>query len=356
VPGLGGKGIIDIAIAVKKENLSKVSQQLQNLGYEFRPTFSTSDRLYFIIYLPDSEEGTRRYHIHLTYPENNEWKRFLGFRNYLRHHPQEVQEYAEMKRTAALEANQEGERYRKLKEPIFEKIDAFINNLQIASVESLNDAILAEARAFLMEREDFSLFLLGNLEAHGPKLTTAPNSGNFKLIRADGQITAVFSLTRRGNLVVQSSLSEDWILEKILDACQEEGLPILGLLGEWHFCQRLWNLFKKKEIIHNESFISKEILYTVDLGKQSLSENRHVRLLTPVDYQQWKPLRIEYLKEEGLPNDLSEQQLHELFLEKVEAKISWGYFLEQSLLTLSLPFLSNLCACLNNFILLLIML
>lgn len=155
VPGLGGKGIIDIAITVKKENLSKVSQQLQNLGYEFRPTFSTPDRLYFIIYLPDPGEGTRRYHIHLTYPENNEWKRLLGFRDYLRHHPQEVQEYAEMKRTAALEANQEGERYRKLKEPIFEKIDAFINNLQIASVEFLNNAILAEARAFLMEQEDF---------------------------------------------------------------------------------------------------------------------------------------------------------------------------------------------------------
>lgn len=121
VPGLGGKGIIDIAIAVKKENLSKVSQQLQSLGYEFRPTFSTPDRLYFIIYLPDIEEGTRRYHVHLTYPENHEWKEFLSFRDYLRRHPEATQEYAKLKQKAAQEANHEGEQYRKLKKPMFEK-------------------------------------------------------------------------------------------------------------------------------------------------------------------------------------------------------------------------------------------
>lgn len=46
-----------------------ISKQIQSLGYEFRPNFSTSDRFYFIIYLPDPEEETRRYHIHLTYPK-----------------------------------------------------------------------------------------------------------------------------------------------------------------------------------------------------------------------------------------------------------------------------------------------
>jgi GrpB-like predicted nucleotidyltransferase (UPF0157 family) len=122
IPNLGGKGIIDIAIAVNKQDMDSISKQLQDLGYEFRPTFSTQDRLYFIIYLPDSEEETRRYHIHLTYPENAEWKEFLGFRDYLRKHPKELKEYAELKEQAALEANHEGVRYRKIKEPMFEKI------------------------------------------------------------------------------------------------------------------------------------------------------------------------------------------------------------------------------------------
>lgn len=96
VPNLGGKGIIDIAIAVKKEDLITVTKQLQHLGYEFRPTFSTPDRLYFVIYLPDLEEGTRRYHVHLTYPENREWKEFLVFRDHLRSHPEAMQEYAKI--------------------------------------------------------------------------------------------------------------------------------------------------------------------------------------------------------------------------------------------------------------------
>jgi GrpB-like predicted nucleotidyltransferase (UPF0157 family) len=126
VPNLGGKGIIDIAIAVNKQDMESVSKQLQNLGYEFRPTFSTPDRLYFIIYLLDPEEETRRYHIHLTYLENSKWKELIEFRDYLRTHPEAIEEYANIKKQAADVANQDGEQYRKMKEPMFQKIKNFI--------------------------------------------------------------------------------------------------------------------------------------------------------------------------------------------------------------------------------------
>ncbi len=121
VPGLGGKGIIDIAIAVPKEEIDSTIKELQSLGYEFRPSFSTPDRAYFVIFLPDPEEETRRYHVHLTFPESSEWENLIGFRDYLREHPEEGLEYAELKRKAALEANHEGEKYRKIKEPMFKK-------------------------------------------------------------------------------------------------------------------------------------------------------------------------------------------------------------------------------------------
>jgi GrpB-like predicted nucleotidyltransferase (UPF0157 family)/predicted GNAT family acetyltransferase len=327
IPNLGGKGIIDIAIAIRKEDMESATKELQDLGYEFRPAFSTTDRFYFVTELPDPEEGKRRYHVHLTYPENREWKRFIEFRDYLRAHPEAVAEYAEMKKQAAIEANQVGAHYRKAKEPFLEKIHAILNH----SIEGFDESNLPEALSFLRRNENFSLFLLGNYEIHGPKLTAAPNSGNFKLIRSDGKIVTVFCLTRRGNLVVQSTSTEEWVLEKILDGCLEERLPILGLLGEWDFCQHLWALLKKRGIIHHETFISKEILYTVDINQQNLSGDPHVRLLGAEDYSQWKLLCIDYLKEEGLSNDLSEEQLHEHFLEKVAEKISWGYFLEQKL-------------------------
>lgn len=121
VPGLGGKGIIDIAVAVDESAMDSSKNALQELGYEFRPSFSTLDRFYFIIYLPDPEEERRRYHIHLTYPESKEWTELIGFRNYLLNNPEELQKYAKLKKKAALEADQNGEKYRKLKEPIFQK-------------------------------------------------------------------------------------------------------------------------------------------------------------------------------------------------------------------------------------------
>jgi GrpB-like predicted nucleotidyltransferase (UPF0157 family)/GNAT superfamily N-acetyltransferase len=154
VPGLGGKGIIDIAIAVDKQNIELVSKQIQAIGYEFRPTFSTPDRLYFITYLTDSEEENRRYHIHLTYPENREWKEFLGFRDYLRSHPKEAKEYAELKEQAALEANGEGKKYRKLKEPIFKKITSETNKIKSHPKALIRQAKIEDANAIVeAERE-----------------------------------------------------------------------------------------------------------------------------------------------------------------------------------------------------------
>lgn len=123
IPGLGGKGIIDIGIATDKKDMELVSKKLQTIGYEFKPDFSTLNRLYFVAYLTDPEEETRRYHIHLTYPENPEWNEFLSFRDYLRSHPKALQEYAELKQLAVSESKDEGEKYRKIKEPFIKKIN-----------------------------------------------------------------------------------------------------------------------------------------------------------------------------------------------------------------------------------------
>ena len=127
VPGLGGKGIIDIAISVDKSEMDRSKTLLQELGYEFRPSFSTQDRFYFVIYLPDSEEDFRRYHIHLTYKFSKEWKTLVAFRDYLIAHPKAMEEYAQTKKQAAMIANEDGDTYRKLKEPIIQKICNLLN-------------------------------------------------------------------------------------------------------------------------------------------------------------------------------------------------------------------------------------
>jgi len=125
VPNLGGKGIIDIAIGVDQKEFDLITKQLQELGYEFRPMHSTVERLFFRADLPDPEEGTRRYHLYLTYPQSKEWKDFLSFRDYLKQHLEEMKHYAELKKKALEEAKGDGEKYRKFKESIFAKILKF---------------------------------------------------------------------------------------------------------------------------------------------------------------------------------------------------------------------------------------
>lgn len=122
IAGLGGKGIIDIAIAVSKDNMDSASRKLQDLGYEYRPSFSTPDRFYFIIYLPDSEEEQRRYHLHLTFPESIEYKKLIAFRDYLRSNASALKEYAELKKKSVDEVNQDGALYRQKKSPFIAKV------------------------------------------------------------------------------------------------------------------------------------------------------------------------------------------------------------------------------------------
>jgi GrpB-like predicted nucleotidyltransferase (UPF0157 family) len=121
IEGLGGKGIIDIAILADKKDLITVSKDLQNLGYEFRPQFSEEDRLYFVIDLSDPKREKRRYHIHLTCRESPIFTDLIRFRDYLISHPEEKERYAAIKKKAT-ENQLEGEAYRAIKDPYIKKI------------------------------------------------------------------------------------------------------------------------------------------------------------------------------------------------------------------------------------------
>lgn len=122
VPGLGGKGIIDIAVALPQEELEDVAVKLAGLGYIFHENGSTAERAFFRIDLPDSAEGVRRYHLHVTFPESIEWKTLLAFRDYLRAHPDVVQEYSKLKTVSAAQVDEDGALYRAQKAPFFQKV------------------------------------------------------------------------------------------------------------------------------------------------------------------------------------------------------------------------------------------
>jgi GrpB-like predicted nucleotidyltransferase (UPF0157 family) len=120
VPGLGGKDIIDMAVSSEKKD--QVMSKLQELGYVFHPSFSTETRLFFKTDRPDPEETMRTYHIHLMSPQSEELEDMLFFREYLKRNPEEAKSYADIKKRASLEAHENGNLYRKLKEPFMKGI------------------------------------------------------------------------------------------------------------------------------------------------------------------------------------------------------------------------------------------
>lgn len=124
VPGLGGKGIIDIYIATEKNQMKALSEKLQGLSYEYRPQASSNERLFHKISLPDPVEEIRVYHVHVAFPESQDWTVAIKLRDYLRVHPEDAQRYAEVKKLAAAKANENREIYLKIKGPILEEIIA----------------------------------------------------------------------------------------------------------------------------------------------------------------------------------------------------------------------------------------
>lgn len=130
VPDLGGKGVIDISIVTPKTNWNVVSKKLSDLGYVYKKKEKEKEveRLFFTANIPDDKLGTRLYHIHLSYPESLEFKKEIGFRDYLRNHPEKASEYSMIKKKAAERArrfsskNKMRDTYNQTKEEFIQQI------------------------------------------------------------------------------------------------------------------------------------------------------------------------------------------------------------------------------------------
>lgn len=122
VPGLGGKGIIDIMIAVSKDQMETISQQTQKAGYIYRPLASTETRLFLRTEYPEDFSKENAYHLHITFPESSDWKESLAFRDYLKTHSEDLNKYADIKKKAAQEANESTDKYKNIKESVLKEI------------------------------------------------------------------------------------------------------------------------------------------------------------------------------------------------------------------------------------------
>ncbi|MCH1429409.1 MAG: hypothetical protein GWP59_07190 [Chlamydiales bacterium] len=127
VVGLGGKGIIDIAIELEVSKQKQAIELLQSLGYFFEESFSTENRLFFKKHKSTENDQVQNYHIHLFSLHNDEFYTMLNFRDSLNSHPEKMQEYAAIKQKAVKYAKEDGKLYRSYKEPFIDSINQLKN-------------------------------------------------------------------------------------------------------------------------------------------------------------------------------------------------------------------------------------
>lgn len=107
VPGLTAKPVIDILLAVSGlDELDKLTSEMERAGYTARGENGILNRRYF------TKGGVQRsHHIHAFAAGDTQIVKHLAFRNYLIKNKDKAEEYAEVKRAAALTTKRDTHRY-----------------------------------------------------------------------------------------------------------------------------------------------------------------------------------------------------------------------------------------------------
>jgi predicted GNAT family acetyltransferase len=192
-------------------------------------------------------------------------------------------------------------------------------------IRDVGPANLDAVREFLEAHVDTSLFLLGNLAEHGPRLGEHLNSGNFRVLEEGAEIAAVFCLARRGNLLLQTGGRAD-LAEVILQACRAEAIPIQGVVGEWNGAHALWQLLCADPNF-TPNVTQREVLYGRELPLARATDSTlRVRALEMGDFEAWNVLNLAYCAEVQVPLHGSRDERRAMFSAQAEAGCWWGCF------------------------------
>jgi GrpB-like predicted nucleotidyltransferase (UPF0157 family) len=119
VPGLAAKPIIDIAAFVASLDLGeRCIGPLQRIGYEYKQDGGIPGRHFFA----KGSKDNRTHYLHVEAIDGPLWKNHILFRDYLRRHPEAVEEYTGLKRELA-------ERYKDDRDTYMAGKDAFIQGI-----------------------------------------------------------------------------------------------------------------------------------------------------------------------------------------------------------------------------------
>jgi GrpB-like predicted nucleotidyltransferase (UPF0157 family) len=122
IPGIAAKPVIDMLAVVSGVGvLDRRADTLVALGYEAMGEFGIPGRRYF---RKSSPEGVRTHQIHAFATGSPEVDRHLRFRDYLRAHPLEAQQYSALKQELAQRFGHDIEGYAAAKTDFIRRIEA----------------------------------------------------------------------------------------------------------------------------------------------------------------------------------------------------------------------------------------
>lgn len=124
VPGLHAKPIIDIMPIVREiEAVDRYNEAMTTLGYRARGENGIAGRRYFT----KGEDDQRSHHVHIYAPDNPEVTAHLHFRDYLRTHPDDADQYGTLKQQLARQFTNDIHGYMDGKDALVKKLIAKAN-------------------------------------------------------------------------------------------------------------------------------------------------------------------------------------------------------------------------------------
>lgn len=97
IPGMAAKPIIDIYIGASSiEEAIQAIEPLEKIGYVFWYDNPNKEKMFFVKGMPPFGTG-RTHHVHIVKHDSDYWRARILFRDYMRSHPNEIQEYANLK-------------------------------------------------------------------------------------------------------------------------------------------------------------------------------------------------------------------------------------------------------------------
>ncbi len=119
IPGLGGKGIIDIMIGIKSwKELGNVVKGLKTMG--FKHIHPKERGRVFLSKIGPTKLGD--IHLHIVIIGGKPYKELLVFRDYLRKNKKEVKKFFKLKQEWSGKTKEDRKEYGKLKEKYVKKI------------------------------------------------------------------------------------------------------------------------------------------------------------------------------------------------------------------------------------------